>query len=47
MKIDKSYMEFIQSIKKQIVQSRYIAAKLANKEQLLLYFKTGKMISDK
>ena len=47
MKIDKDYVEFIQSIKKQIVQSRYAAARLANREQLLLYFKTGKMISDK
>lgn len=47
MKIDKNYVEFIQSIKKQIVQSRYAAARLANREQLLLYFKTGKMISDK
>src|SRR5665647_1091029 len=47
MKIDKNYVEFIQSIKRQIVQSRYVAARLANKEQLFLYFKTGKMISDK
>ncbi len=47
MKIDKNYLEFIQSIKKQIVQSRYAAARLANREQLLLYFTTGKMISDK
>ena len=47
MKIDKNYMEFIQSIKKQIVQSRYAAARLINREQLLLYFNTGKMISDK
>ena len=47
MKIDKNYMEFIQSIKTQIVQSRYAAARLANREQLLLYFRTGKMISDK
>ena len=47
IKIDKDYVEFIQSIKKQIVQSRYAAARLANPEQLLLYFKTGKMISDK
>lgn len=38
MKIDKTYMEFIQSVKKQIVQSRYAAARLANQEQLLLYF---------
>jgi predicted nuclease of restriction endonuclease-like (RecB) superfamily len=47
MKIDKSYLEFIQSIKKQIVQSRYAAARLANREQLMLYFKTGLMISEK
>ena len=47
MKIDKNYVEFIQSIKKQIVQSRYAAARLANREQLLLYFNTGKMIADK
>jgi predicted nuclease of restriction endonuclease-like (RecB) superfamily len=47
MKVDKNYVEFIQSIKRQIVQSRYAAARLANQEQLLLYFKTGKMISDK
>ena len=44
MKIDKNYVEFIQSIKTQIVQSRYAAARLANREQLLLYFRTGKMI---
>lgn len=47
MKIDKSYIEFIQSIKRQIVQSRYVAARLANREQLMLYFKTGVMISEK
>lgn len=47
MKIDKNYVEFIQSIKRQIVQSRYVAARLANREQLMLYFKTGLMISEK
>lgn len=47
MKNDKNYVEFINSLKKQIVQSRYAAARLANKEQLLLYFNTGKMISEK
>lgn len=46
MKIDKNYTEFIQSIKQQIVQSRYVAARLANREQLMLYFRTGLMISD-
>ena len=29
MKIDKKYLEFIQTIKRQIVQSRYAAARLA------------------
>ena len=47
MKVDKKYVDFIQSIKKQIVQSRYAAVRLANREQLLLYFNTGRMISDK
>ena len=47
MKNDKSYIDFIQSIKKQIVQSRYVAARLANREQLMLYFQTGLMISEK
>ena len=47
MKIDKNYVEFIQSIQRQIVQSRYAAARLANREQPLLYLNTGKMISDK
>jgi len=47
MKVDKNYMEFIQSIKRQIVESRYAAARLANREQLMLYFKTGVMISEK
>jgi predicted nuclease of restriction endonuclease-like (RecB) superfamily len=47
MKNDKSYMHFILSIKQQIVQSRYVAARLANREQLMLYFKTGLMISEK
>lgn len=47
MKNDKSYMHFILSIKQQIVQSRYVAARLANREQLMLYFRTGLMISEK
>jgi len=45
--MEKKYVEFIADLKKNIVQSRYTAAKLANKEQLLLYFKTGKMLSEK
>lgn len=47
MKTDRNYTVFIRSIKQQIIQSRYMAARLANREQLMLYFKTGLMISEK
>ncbi len=47
MKLDKSYLEFIRSLKQEIINSRYQAARLANREQLLLYYKTGKMLSEK
>jgi len=47
MKPDKSYLELIRSLKQEIVNSRYQAARLANREQLMLYNKTGKMLSDK
>jgi predicted nuclease of restriction endonuclease-like (RecB) superfamily len=47
MKPDKNYIEFIQSLKKEIINSRYQASWLANREQLLLYYKTGKMLSEK
>lgn len=47
MKPDKNYLEFIQSLKLEIINSRYQAARLANREQLLLYYKTGKMLSEK
>lgn len=43
----KSYLQLINDLKKSIIQSRYHAARLANREQLLLYFKTGKMLSEK
>ena len=45
--MEKNYLQFIAELKRNIVQSRYIAARLANREQLLLYFKTGKMLSEK
>lgn len=45
--MDKKYLQFVKELKQSIVQSRYAAARLANKEQLLLYFKTGKLLSDK
>jgi predicted nuclease of restriction endonuclease-like (RecB) superfamily len=47
MKPDKNYLEFIRSLKQEIISSRYQAARLANREQLLLYYKTGKMLSEK
>ena len=39
-----TYKEFIQNLKVTILQSRYVAARLANKELLNLYFQTGKII---
>ena len=38
--METKYIQFIADLKRNITQSRYIAARLANKEQLLLYFKT-------
>jgi predicted nuclease of restriction endonuclease-like (RecB) superfamily len=43
---DHEYVQFIAQLRQNIVQSRYIAARLANREQLLLYFKTGKMLAE-
>ena len=45
--MDKEYIQFISDLKHSIVKSRYIGARMANKEQLLLYFSTGKMLSEK
>ncbi|HUB60984.1 MAG TPA: PDDEXK nuclease domain-containing protein [Puia sp.] len=45
--MEKQYIEFIADLKKNIIQSRYIAARLANKEQLMLYLQTGRMLSEK
>ncbi len=45
--MDNSYINFIKDIKQQIIQSRYNAAKLVNREQLVLYFNTGKALSEK
>ena len=47
MTTDKNYLAFINSLKQEIIKSRYQAARLANREQLLLYFKTGRMLSEK
>lgn len=45
--MEKQYIEFIADLKRNIIQSRYIAARLANKEQLMLYYNTGKLLSEK
>lgn len=47
MKPDKNYLEFIRTLKQEIINSRYQAARLANREQLSLYYKTGGMLSEK
>jgi len=45
--MNKQYIQLLADLKQNIIQSRYAAARLANKEQLLLYFKTGKILSEK
>ncbi|HVW61600.1 MAG TPA: PDDEXK nuclease domain-containing protein [Puia sp.] len=45
--MSKQYIRLIAELKRSIIQSRYVAARLANREQLLLYFKTGKMLAEK
>lgn len=42
--METSYINFIKDIKQQIIQSRYNAAKLVNREQLILYFNIGKAL---
>jgi predicted nuclease of restriction endonuclease-like (RecB) superfamily len=47
MQENDTYIQFVQEAKQQILQSRYQAAKLVNKELLFLYFNIGKMIFEK
>jgi len=44
---NKTYLQFVKEVKQQILQSRYQAAKLVNKELLLLYYNIGNMIFEK
>ena len=44
--MEKEYLKLIQDLKRSIVESRYQAARLVNREQLLLYFKIGKTLSE-
>ncbi len=45
--LNKGYVGFIAEIKQNIIHSRYQAARLANREQLLLYLQIGKLLSEK
>ncbi|GGI28103.1 DUF1016 N-terminal domain-containing protein [Pedobacter mendelii] len=47
MELSKNYIENIKALKSAILQSRYRAATLVNKELLTLYFAIGKFISHK
>lgn len=47
MEANKTYIQFVQEVKQQILQSRFQAAKLVNKEMLLLYYNIGKMLHQK
>ncbi|WP_332369086.1 DUF1016 N-terminal domain-containing protein [Spirosoma telluris] len=42
-----NYTTFLQELKDHILQSRYRAARLVNRELLLLYFAVGKRLSEK
>jgi len=43
----KDYIAILSQIKSEILNSRYLIAKMANRELLNLYFKVGKVVSEK
>jgi predicted nuclease of restriction endonuclease-like (RecB) superfamily len=45
--MEKEYVELIAEMRQSIIRSRYVAAKLVNKEQLMLYLKIGWVLSVK
>jgi predicted nuclease of restriction endonuclease-like (RecB) superfamily len=47
MQTNQHYTQLLQDLKFRIAQSRYIAARLVNREQLLLYYYIGKILKDK
>jgi hypothetical protein len=47
MPANNTYSKFVQEVKQQILESRYNAARLVNKELLLLYYNIGKMLHEK
>ena len=47
MNINQSYLQFLKELKQNITQSRYVAARFANREQIELYIRTGLKLSQK
>ncbi len=47
MKTEQSYLQLIKELKQNIIQSRYEASRLANRELLKLYYTTGLKLSKK
>jgi predicted nuclease of restriction endonuclease-like (RecB) superfamily len=47
MQTNQVYTQLLQDLKSRIAQSRYIAARLVNREQLMLYYYVGKLLDDK
>src|SRR5262245_6297534 len=47
MQTNQHYSQLLQDLKFRITQSRYIAARLVNREQLMLYYYIGKLLNDK
>lgn len=47
MQTNNDYLQLIQDIKLKIAHSRYIAARVANQEQLKLYMSIGALIDTK
>lgn len=47
MEANQHYTQLLQDLKFRISQSRYIAARLVNREQLLLYYYIGKLLDNK
>jgi predicted nuclease of restriction endonuclease-like (RecB) superfamily len=47
METNQHYTQLLQDLKFRISQSRFIAARLVNREQLLLYYYIGKLLNDK
>lgn len=43
MQVNQHYTQLIQELKFRIGQSRYIASRLVNREQLMLYYYIGKL----